>query len=274
MKADENRDFTVTQSFASTLPTRALIRIEGADRYDFLNNVVTQSVKPDMPELVAAALLTPQGKLLDEFLIKHETDALLIDCAASRRDALIQRLSMYKLRSDVQIEPIPMNVIVHWGLIDASTGLLDPRHRDLGTRHYTQSAGGADDHLEMLWHEHRLCLGITEGPEEMTPGEEFPLEFGLHLTHAIEFHKGCFIGQEVTSRSYRRGSLRKGIYPCKFSGPCNIGDAVLADGAVVGRLIARFAQTALILLRHDACEKALEINDHRLDILSGLFIDR
>ncbi len=213
---------TVSSSIALT--DRSLLAVSGADRYDFLNNLLTQNCLSDrLPPLSAAALLSPQGKLLDEFLIWHEPDRLVLDCAQTRAAALAQKLTLYKLRSDVTIAPLDG---YPWAHLSRAIGPRDPRHADLGYRSLLppDDADPDDNNKEEVyqaalrskWHEHRLSLGIAEGPDEMPPGAEFPLEFGLDKTHAIDFQKGCFIGQEVTSRSFRRGQRRKILVPLDY----------------------------------------------------------
>ena len=126
--------------FHSPLTDRTILRIAGHDRIDFMQNLVTQDVaRPQSGACVMAALLTPQGKLLYDFLIYVEDDALLIDCEAAEADALAKKLSLYKLRADVTIEATDLSVHALWqedGLpCPPMTGFYqDPRHEGLGLR--------------------------------------------------------------------------------------------------------------------------------------------
>lgn len=280
---------------------RRLLAVSGTDRYDFLNNLITQNcVAEHMPALSAAALLTPQGKLLDEFLVWHDDDRLIIDCAIDRGPDIVQKLSLYKLRSKIDIAPLDGHP---YASLTMAIGPIDPRHSDLGYRSLSRPSAGTQMSLD-IWHKKRLALGIAEGPRDMPPGAEFPLEFVLDKTHAIDFKKGCFIGQEVTSRSFRRGSRRKALFPAvplhradadepasgqpvipaqevppthdETSPPDDaptMRQAIFdADQRRVGEVIASLDQHMLILLRLDAVDLDLHLEKGgRVQRLDGLF---
>jgi folate-binding protein YgfZ len=259
----------VPEVLRAILTDRSLIAIGGEDRYDFLNNILTQLVSPDMPFLMAAALLTPQGKLLDEFLLVRRQDDILIDCHASRREAIRTRLQMYKLRSRVTLEDVDSSPLVCWGNLPDAQG-LDPRHAELGQRRYEFSTPQTNADVTD-WHQHRISLGVAEGPAEMAPGEQFPLEMGLHLTHAIDFKKGCFIGQEVTSRSYRRGSLRKAVFPCHIAAALTLPATIKVGGRHVGDILCQKDVSGLAHLRLDALDQPLDADGVKITIQKGLF---
>jgi folate-binding protein YgfZ len=260
----------VPKTLRTSLTDRRLIAIGGEDRFDFLNNILTQSVSQDMPVLVAAALLTPQGKLLDEFLLYRRANDILLDCNTVRRESIRTRLQMYKLRSRVTLEDVAGAPVIFWGEQNEAQAHPDPRHGGLGWRSYEAVApeSSAED-----WHHHRLSLGIAEGPDELVPGEQFPLEMGLHLTHAIDFQKGCFIGQEVTSRSFRRGSLRKGLFPCRIDGDLTTPAAIRSDNGQVGEVLCQRGALGLALLRFDALDKPLNADGQKITVQSGLFTE-
>lgn len=253
------------------LEDRSFIAIGGEDHLDFLNNILTQSVSPNMPEIVSAALLTPQGKLLDEFLLVKRPEDILLDCHASRRQAITDRLKLYKLRSRVTLEEHDGHPVIFWGDHQPSQGLQDPRHARLGYRSYDAKDISEITATAADWHHLRLTLGIAEGPAEMEPGTQFPLEMGLHLTHTIDFKKGCFIGQEVTSRSFRRGTLRKGVFPCRIAAEGAAPAPIMAGDRQVGDLLCQRGEHGLAHIRFDALELDLDVNGIKITPQAGLF---
>ncbi len=221
------------QQYLTQLDERGFIRVTGEDRVTFLDSLLTRKIpdqsnspSKDQESWLAACLLTPQGKLLDEFLIFIEAEALLIDCALSRRDEIIKRLLMYKLRAHVEIEAVNGHPYILWSQdqspVSDKKNKLDPRNPLLGAR-FTSAPPPNEAPVRPAtdWHTWRIHLAIPEGPIEMPPGSIFPLDYCLHLTNYISFDKGCFIGQEVTSRSYRRGTLKKSIFAVYVSDPSN-----------------------------------------------------
>ena len=274
----------------TVLTDRRVLRISGDDRVDFLQNLITQNVT-NLPDgaCVMAALLTPQGKVLHDFLLLRDGDSFLLDCAADSAEALLKKLSLYKLRAAVDIAPTEMAVHALWqedgypcppmaGFVD------DPRHAGLGLRGYFTTAPTIDLPSALLtaWHSNRLKLGVPQGPSDMPPGTVFPLEFGLQHLQAIDFKKGCFIGQEVTSRTHRKGSLRKKLHVVTIDGPApdlgsdNAGD-IMAGERIVGQLVTRENGLGLALIREDslALELTLEQThgEAKITPTGGVFAD-
>ncbi len=265
--------------FHSPLTDRAVLRIAGDDRVDFIQNLVTQDVaRPQSGACVMAALLTPQGKLLYDFLIFVEDDALLIDCEAAEATALAKKLSLYKLRADVTVEPTDLHIHALWqedGLpCPPMAGFYeDPRHQGLGLRRFF-------DHTPKLalpekplteWHANRIKLGVPQGATEMPPGSVFPLEYGFADIQAIDFQKGCFVGQEVTSRTHRKGRLRKKLHPIVLSQAHGAkGDKLMVISGdaprIGGELVTRYEMLGLALIREDAKGKKLALHDADIEI--------
>ena len=185
------------------LTSRAVIRLHalvpGEDLRDFLQGLVTNDVAGDLP--VWAALLTPQGKVLFDFLVWEDGDDLLLDCEAAQAEALIKRLSLYRLRRQIGIALDPA-VGVHWqpGLDDAR----DPRLATLGQRWLGASEGGS---AEAEWLAHRLSLGVCEGAVEL--GDLLWLECNATELGGVSFTKGCYIGQENTARMNWRAKVNR-----------------------------------------------------------------
>jgi len=189
-------------SSATTLDDRAVLRVTGEDVREFLQGLVTQdvfSVSPETPRW--SGLLTPQGKALFDFLLWAQGDAILIDCESAQAEALVRRLSLYRLRRPIVIERT--EVAVHWSLA-SGLGPPDPRLSALGFRWLGapgEAAGG--------WHEHRLRLGVMEGIGEFGNGETLWLECNADELNGVSFTKGCYVGQENTARMHHRSKVNR-----------------------------------------------------------------
>jgi folate-binding protein YgfZ len=183
---------------ATTLADRALVRLAGEDVSGFLNGLVTQDVTGNLP--VWAALLTPQGKCLFDFLVWEDGGDLLLDCETEARDDLIKRLGIYRLRRPIRIERDD-SLAVHWS-IGPDAGAVDPRLPELGRRWL----GPANDPAQG-WLEHRLRLGACEGRKEL--GDLLWLECNAAELNGVSFTKGCFVGQENTARMNWRQKINR-----------------------------------------------------------------
>lgn len=189
----------------TTLHDRAVIRVGGEEARPFLQGLITQDVTgltPDLPRW--SGLLTPQGKALFDFLLWADGADVLIDCEATQADALVRRLSLYRLRRPVTIAREP-DIAVHWAL-DAPGKPLDPRHPALG--HRWLGAPGEGD-ASMMFRLHRLSLQIFEGAEELGQDQTLWLEANAEELHGVDFTKGCYIGQENTARMHYRSKVNR-----------------------------------------------------------------
>ena len=190
---------------ASTLTNRAVIRLspldEGEDVRDFLQGLVTSDVTGPLP--VWAALLSPQGKVLFDFLIWDDGADLLIDCEAEHAEALAKRLSLYRLRRKIAIAPDPAQA-VHWSASEMPGAVPDPRLAALGWRWLGEPGG---EPAEAVWLAHRLSLGVTEGHAEI--GDLLWLECNAAELNGVSFTKGCYVGQENTARMNWRAKVNR-----------------------------------------------------------------
>lgn len=233
---------------------RQIIQVTGGDRVKFLQGVVTNDVSRAP---VWAAMLTPQGKYLADFLIVPFGDALLIDVDARLADDLTRRLSMYKLRSDVQIEASGLEV--RRGTGPAPEGaIIDPRHPDLGWRLYGDDSG--DDGTD--WDAIRVAHVIPESLVELIPNDSFILEAGFERLNGVDFRKGCYVGQEVTARMKHKTELRKGLVRVSIDGEAPIGTAIeMEDGRAAGQLFTQSNGQAIAYLRFDRMGQTLRAGD-------------
>lgn len=240
------------------LDSRALIRVSGPDARPFLHNLLTQDVETLAPgELRFGALLSPPGRLLFDLFLWGEADGVLLDVAADRREALMQRLAMYKLRAQVAVETDERPIFVCWdGMADDFTA--DPRTPDLGGRRY----GGAveADATEADWQSHRLAVGVPDPAADAPSDKTYPIEADFDLLNGIDFQKGCFVGQETTSRMKRRGTIKTRMLPVAFDGPAPpFGAEVLNGDLRAGEVLSGRDGAAMALLRLDRLDGDLTV---------------
>jgi len=243
-------------------PDRALVRVAGPDWRAFLQGLITQDVETLEPgEARLAALLTPQGRLLHDIFVAGLDDGAWLDVAAGARESLLQRLTLYRLRAKVEIAPDPAPVAVLFGADaarpDGEGWFADPRLPALGWRGYGVAAppgvleGDAADYE--AW---RISLGVP-GPADWGVEKTYPIEADFDLLGGIDFKKGCFVGQETTSRMKRRGQIRNRMLPIVFDGPPPApGAEVLAGTLRAGEVLSGVPGRAMALLRLDRIEGA------------------
>ncbi len=242
-------------SMLAPLPSRAVIEVSGDDRVSFLQGLVSNDVAEAAPgRAVWAALLTPQGKWLADFFILADGERLLLDCEAGQATMLAQRLTRFRLRAKVDVQPIPLMVFAAWGSIAPDAGIvaLDPRTPDAGWRVLSETpmpvnAASAD------WDLHRLGLGLPDGPRDMEAEKTTLLEAGFDELHGLSWTKGCYMGQELTARTKYRGLLKRRLVPVRIDGPVpSAGTPVLRAGVEAGAMRSGVPGMGMALLRLDA----------------------
>ncbi|HZZ36858.1 MAG TPA: folate-binding protein [Caulobacteraceae bacterium] len=237
------------------LRSRATIALTGADWRSFLQGLITQDVDTLAPgELRFGALLTPQGRLLYDLFVLGLDEGCLIDCAGAHRDALIQRLTIYRLRAKVRIEASDVIVTAAWGdSPEAPPGFVaDPRLAALGWRGYGAAVPpGAERAHEADYDRHRLSLGVP-GADDWGSDRAYPIEADFDLLAGIDFRKGCFVGQETTSRMKRRGAIKSRMLAIAFEGdPPPPGAELLAGTLRAGEVLSGARGLAMALVRLD-----------------------
>ncbi|MCU0827542.1 MAG: folate-binding protein [Tabrizicola sp.] len=232
-------------------PDRTLWSLTGPDALVFLQGLVSNDLRPleSGPGIVWAALLTPQGKYLaDFFVVRRQEGDLLIDIATSLAAATLKRLSLYRLRANVQIVPSPLHVQRGLGTAP-DAALADPRHPALGWRLYTEAAGHAP---QIDWDAIRVSHVIPESGIELVPEDSYILEHGFERLHGVDFRKGCYVGQEVTARMKHKTELRKGLVQVLVDGEAPVATQITTpDGRPVGVLFTQHSGRAIAYLRHD-----------------------
>ena len=265
---------------AALLPDRGVVKVAGDDARKFLNGLVTSDIAKVAPEAAAfGALLTPQGKIIVDFILAEAppTDGggFFLDCPRALAPTLLQRLNFYKLRAKVLIEDLSetLGVLAVWDG-DAATeyGLCyrDPRLAALGLRcmlppHLAGEAAadlGADLVDSSNYEAHRIALGVPRGGLDFIYGDAFPHESDMDQFGGVDFDKGCFVGQEVVSRIEHRGTARTRVLPVAFDGFApEAGVPVSAGERTLGTFGSAAEGRGLALLRLDRAAEAVAAGD-------------
>ncbi|SFC03711.1 YgfZ/GcvT domain-containing protein [Tropicimonas isoalkanivorans] len=233
---------------------RSVLAIGGGDREHFLQGLVTNDVAKLAHGAVYAALLTPQGKYLADFFLIPNGERILLDVAEPMAAGLAKRLTMYRLRADVTIEATDLNVLR--GVGDApDVAFADPRHPSLGWRLYTPSTGDAP---ATDWDALRVSACVPESGIELIPDDSYILECGFERLNGVDFHKGCYVGQEVTARMKHKTELRKGLVTVAVDGSAPVGSEIVSGEVAVGRLYTQSQGHGLAHLRFDRATGAMQ----------------
>ena len=269
------------------LMDRGLIAIEGEDTRTFLQGLVSNDVnRVSEDRAIHAAFLTPQGRYLHDFFIMQLGGALFLDCEIERRDDLIKRLSMYKLRAKVtlgvpageyviaamfgegalealELPPEPGRAIAFGG----GVAYVDPRLPEAGTRavilrkrfvnilkrHEFNPAPPTDYDI------HRMSLGLPNGSCDLKVEKAFLLENGFDELNGIDWDKGCYLGQELTARTKYRGLVKKRLMPVEVDGALPPpGTPVMLDGQEAGEMRSGQDKVGLAMIRLENLEQAAE----------------
>jgi folate-binding protein YgfZ len=265
------------------LDDRGVLAIDGGDARDFLQGLITGDVRKigsDAP--VFAALLSPQGRFLYDFFITVREEKFLLDTDKTRLPDLIKRLTLYRLRSKVHFEELPdMQVAAAWNAArhpepeakditeilrfaqnDACFIYADPRLPELGWRvmdNKVPAFSGMTKSEIRDYDRHRISLGVPEGSKDLIFDRSILLEYGYDELGAVDFDKGCYVGQELTARTKHRAALRKFIYRVHADNPLPArGTPVLAEGREAGILTSVDGNNGLAHMRVDEVKRALE----------------
>jgi folate-binding protein YgfZ len=260
------------------LPDRGVVKIAGDDTRKFLQGLLTADmVKLRAGDARFAALLSPQGKIIVDFIVTEasptEGSGFFLDVPRALAKPLADKLNLYKLRARLLIEDLSdtLGVVAIWDG-DASsltqTGLAypDPRLPALGwrmmiPRDRAATMASALDGIAVDasgYDAHRIALGIPYGGIDFSYGDAFPHETDMDQLGGVDFSKGCYIGQEVVSRMEHRGSARTRAVSVRYNGePPSPGTAITAADRPVGTMGSANAGRGLALLRLDRVAEAL-----------------
>jgi len=230
-------------------PGRAVIRLSGDDPKAFLNRLVTNEMESSEPAF--AALLTPQGKILCDMIVRGDgAGGLFLDVPAAAAGDLAKRLTMYRLRASIDIADETDRLGV---ALDADAP-PDPRHPGLPGRRIAPREGLGE---ASFYEAARIALGVPELGRDHAPAELFPADAAMDWLNGVNLKKGCFVGQEVVSRMHRRGNIRKRMVPVRVEGGApDYGTPMTAGDRPVGEIRSASGEDAIALVRLDRLDKA------------------
>ena len=257
------------------LPDRSVVKVAGEDARNFLNGLITTDLDRLKPGLGRfGALLTPQGKIIVDFLITEvpagHGGGFLIDCPKALAEGLATKLKFYKLRAKVTVENLDLGVLAAWdGQLAAQPDLAfaDPRNEALGTRilipedikQKLSDLIGAELVDAAEYETHRIALGVPRGGLDFMYSDAFPHETNMDRLAGVDFDKGCYVGQEVVSRMQHRGNARTRSVKVLLDGPSpEIGAAILAGDKPVGTIGSSADGKGIALVRIDRVADALD----------------
>lgn len=265
----------------ATLQNRGILKVSGEDTVTFLQGLVSNDVsKVADDQVIYAALLTPQGKFLFDFFLYGQRGSILMETERHRIADLTKTLSIYKLRSRVELEDIShaWSVTAIWGPeAPAACGLtgalgtavawqgglaaIDPRLAAAGVRALVPAAGNpdipGDPALPADYDTHRLILGLPDGSRDLVLEKAILLESGFDELHGVAWNKGCYMGQELTARTKYRGLVKKRLVPVTIAGALPAaGTPVMLDRKEVGEVRSGRDGRALALMRLEHLERA------------------
>ncbi|NEI69880.1 folate-binding protein [Rhizobium lusitanum] len=240
------------------LKERSFIRVAGAEAESFLHNLITTDLASlGADEARPGALLTPQGKILFDFMIWRDGPGFLIETDTAQRESLLKRLTMYRLRAKVDfgVEGVE-GVTVAWG--DAATdGPRDSRFAKAGVA-LTRTPGEHGSEPEALYDELRIVNGIAVSGRDFALQDAFPHDVLMDLNGGLGFRKGCYIGQEVVSRMHHRGTARRRVVIVKGNAGLPASGTELTVGSKpIGTLGSTEGDIGLAIVRIDRAGEAI-----------------
>ena len=236
---------------------QTVLRVTGSDRESFLEGLVSNAVTRITDGPVYAAMLSPQGKYLFDFIMTRDDDSILLDVKSDRAQALAARLTMYRLRADVQIGDSGLSVIQGFDEIPDGS-FNDPRSPELGWRMYSVETRPP---LDMTaWEALRVVHAIPEAGVELLENDTYILEAGFEGLNGVDFRKGCYVGQEVTARMKHKTELKKGIVRVSIDGTASAGSPITFEGKPAGTLFTVSGNQGLAYLRFERAKGDMQVD--------------
>ena len=281
------------------LEDRGILYINGANAKEFLQNLISNDInKVDESNSCFSSLLSPQGKFLFEFLIIKHKSGFFLDCEKEQIDKLFRQLNIYKLRSKVEILNLSNEFVVaafsnekfrtfenskdiegHTIKYREDPILLDPRNKNLGARliinleklYLSLKKLELKTSEQKEYYDHSFKLGILQQGTKKLQNKVFSLEANFEELNAVDFKKGCYVGQENTARMKLKNKLRKKLLPIETQTKLEEGSEIFYNEKPIGKiLISEPYPFALINLFspdfQEFCDKELVCNHNKIRI--------
>ncbi|MEO8667233.1 MAG: folate-binding protein [Bauldia sp.] len=260
----------MADGWIAELKRRGVVAVGGPEAGRFLNDLVTNDLDKIAPGGAGyGGLLTPQGKVLFDFLVFRDGDRFLFEIKRDLAADFARRLTFYRLRAKVEIADLSAErqVVAAWGGAASPelAGLVapDPRLAGLGYRAIVGASGDisapgyalGDEGSYDAW---RIGLGVPEGGVDFPFGESFPHDADMDQLGGVDFGKGCYVGQEVVSRMEHRGTARRRLIQANAPGALAAGDPITAAGRPIGTVGSTADGTAIALVRLDRAKEAMD----------------
>jgi len=265
------------------LKNRTLLELKGDESKEFLQSLVTNNINLISKEKsIYSALLSPQGKYLyDFFIFMNINNNIMIDCEKNDHEELIQKLNIYKLRSKIEItvnDKIDIYSIYGQDIdilisnlkiknkegftkeVSDNLFFVDPRNKNLGIRNYTKKLmkefNKIPSGILSEWHYVRIKNNVPYPYNDLEKEKSFIIENNFEKINAIDFNKGCYIGQENTARQKYRGTAKRRLVVAKIVGKEIFnGEKVFYDKKVVGTVRSSSKELCLVNIRSEIYKK-------------------
>jgi len=243
--------------FKAILENRGVISIAGSDASVFLQGLISNDIyKSGTEHLLYAFFLSPQGRFLCDFFIHKQEGVYLLDAPKSQILDVVKKFNMYKLRSDVQILDVSDKYKVLITSKKTDGAFADPRLQALGFRAVVQTeiseVGSLSDYEKI-----RIDNLIPDADKDFIINKSFPHEFDSNRLNAIDYNKGCYVGQELTARTNYRGVVRKGLVVFESEVPINKESEISSDGKKIGIILGMEGNLGLCLVNIEEMARVL-----------------
>jgi len=263
------------KSYFVPLNNRSVIELSGENISEFMQGIITKNISSLSKESsIYTCMLTPQGKFLFDFFITIDENRYLIDIHEEYKKDFIKKLKMYRLRSKINIldlsdeyevsaligDEVYNNVVNSIGFTHKfcnGVAYIDPRSSKLFARSIIKKENNYQSFIAKnfikgeydLYEDLRIRNIVPEGVSDLVSNDSFPLQFGLDNLNAIDFDKGCYVGQEVTTRSKHRGKSKKSVYCLSAEKNIAVQDnIIMANEKKIGKLLSSHKNICLALL--------------------------
>ncbi|MBX2805034.1 MAG: folate-binding protein [Hyphomicrobiales bacterium] len=260
-------------STIARLNDRGIVEVAGPDSASFLHNLLTNNIEQLKTRAAAyAALLSPKGKILFDFLVyRRSEDRFLLDCAKEVTADFVKKLTLYKLRANITVTDRSDELAVGaiWAeaaALPATEGLEaydDPRFAPLGQRFVAPASfwatqpGADDENAASAYHQRRIAFGIPEGGRDFAFGDAFPHDACFDALNGVDYRKGCYIGQEVVSRMHHKGTAKSGVVIIEADDQLpESGAEIHAGDSPAGHLGSVDGARGIAIVRLDRIERA------------------